>query len=110
MTRVWRALPEFRVLAVLALVAAAIWGFAELADDVLEGDTHAFDRALLLALRNPADPSDPLGPLWFEELCRDFTSLGGYGVLVFLTLAAAGFLALQRQGTAAPPPLLANGG
>jgi undecaprenyl-diphosphatase len=106
----WSALPEFRVLAVLSLVAAAIWGFAELAEEVLEGETHAFDQALLLGLRNPADPSDPLGPLWLEELLRDFTSLGGYGVLVFLVLAAAGFLVLQRQINAALFLVLAIGG
>jgi undecaprenyl-diphosphatase len=98
------------VLAVLALVAATIWGFAELADEVLEGETHAFDEALLLALRNPADPSDPLGPLWLEELIRDFTALGGYGVLVFLVLAAVGFLVLQRQLNAALFLVLAIGG
>ena len=106
----WRALPEFRVLAVLALVAAAIWGFAELADEVLEGETHALDQAVLLALRHPADPSDPLGPLWLEELVRDFTALGGYGVLVLLVLAAAVFLVLQRQLNAALFLVLAIGG
>ena len=60
-----------------------------------EGETHDFDTRLLLALRNPADPSDPLGPGWVEELMRDVTALGGLGILAGLTLAVAGFLWLQ---------------
>jgi hypothetical protein len=32
---------------------------------------------ILLALRNPADLSDPIGPKWVEEIGRDFTALGG---------------------------------
>lgn len=81
----------------LVLILGAIWGFAELADEVLEGDTHALDEALLLALRDGADLSDPIGPGWMEEMGRDFTALGGVGVLTTLTLAIAGFLWLQGK-------------
>lgn len=86
---------EPRMLIVLLLVALCIWAFLGLADEVAEGETHAFDTRLLLALRSPADPSDPLGPGWIEELGRDITALGGIGVLTGLTLAVAGFLWLQ---------------
>jgi undecaprenyl-diphosphatase len=92
---------EFAVLAALALAAAALWGFVELAGEVLEGETHAFDERILLALRSAADRSDPLGPGWLEELMRDVTGLGSTGVLTFITLAAAGFLALNRKTHAA---------
>jgi undecaprenyl-diphosphatase len=88
---------ELALLAALVFISAGLWGFVELADDVGEGDTAAFDRALLLALRHPTDRSDPLGPLWFEELMRDFTALGGIGVLTFLTLAVGGYLLLIRR-------------
>jgi undecaprenyl-diphosphatase len=104
---VWRASVgrwaqrEFAVLAALALAAAALWGFMELADEVLEGETHAFDERILLALRSAGDRSDPLGPGWLEELMRDVTGLGGTGVLTFITLAVAGFLALDRKSHAA---------
>ena len=101
---------EFAVLAALALAAAAIWAFAELADDVLEGETHAFDEWVLLALRTAADPSDPLGPGWLEELMRDITALGSTGVLTFITLAVAGFLALDRKTLAALFVVVAVGG
>jgi undecaprenyl-diphosphatase len=101
---------EFAVLATLALAAAAIWAFAELADDVLEGETHVFDEWVLLALRSATDASDPLGPRWLEELMRDITALGSTGVLTFITLAVAGFLALDRKSHAALFVLVAVGG
>jgi undecaprenyl-diphosphatase len=101
---------EFALLASLALAAAALWGFVELADEVLEGETHAFDERILLALRSATDPSDPLGPGWLEELMRDVTGLGSTGVLTFVTLAVAGFLALNRKTHAALFVVAAVGG
>ena len=101
---------EFAVLAALALAAAAIWAFAELADDVFEGETHAFDEWILLALRSATDRADPLGPGWLEELMRDVTALGSTGLLTFITLAVAGFLALERKTHAALFVLVAVGG
>ena len=101
---------EFALLLALALAASAIWGFAELADEVLEGETHAFDETVLLALRSATDHGDPLGPGWLEEMMRDVTALGSTGVLTFITLAVAGFLALQGKTHAALFVLLAVGG
>ena len=86
---------EPQVLVVVQLVAGCVWAFVGLADEVAEGETHGFDTAVLMALRNPADPADPLGPGWLEELGRDVTAFGGVGILGFLTLAVAGFLWLQ---------------
>jgi undecaprenyl-diphosphatase len=103
----WIGAHEPQVLVTLLLVAGAIWGFAELADDVLEGETATFDERLLLALRTADDPTDPLGPGWFEEMARDITGLGGFGVLALLTLATTGFLLLQRKGHTALYLLLA---
>ena len=92
---------ELGLAVALSLAAAAAWAFVALAEEVVEGGTHAFDTAVLLALRAPGDPADPLGPPWVEELARDLTALGGTGVLTFVTLAAAGFLWLRsRRATA----------
>ena len=66
-----------------------------IADEMLEGDTPRLDRWLLLATRVPGDPGDPLGPAWVEEMFRDFTALGGIGVLGLLTLVSIGYLWLQ---------------
>jgi len=99
------------LLPVLLLVTAGtLLAFGKLAVEVLEGETRSFDRALLLAFRNPADPSDPLGPRWLEEAARDITSLGSTVVLTFVTLAVAGFLALARKRGAALLVLVSVGG
>ncbi len=76
----------------MAGFALAIWAFIEVADEVVEGESRATDSRVLLALRNSNDLSDPIGPLWVEELGRDFTALGGVGVLTLLTLSVAGYL------------------
>ncbi len=81
----------------LAAVAGGVWLFLALASDVREGETRALDERLLLVLRNPADPSDPLGPPWFEEIMRDFTALGGTGVQVVFVAVTTGFLLLNGK-------------
>ncbi len=92
---------ELRIVLLVLLPAGAAWGFAELADAVLEGETAAIDRALLLALRSPGNPADPLGPRWLAEMGRDVTALGGVAVLTLLTLLVATFMALRRLWHAA---------
>jgi undecaprenyl-diphosphatase len=75
----------------------SLCAFVGIADEVLEGDTLRFDRWLLLALRASGDPGDPLGPACVEEMFRDFTALGGIGVLGLLTVASVGYLWLTGQ-------------
>src|SRR5690606_6367912 len=77
------------------------WAFVELADEVVEGDTREIDTRLLLALRTPGNPSDPLGPAWVEETARDLTALGGFTVLTLLTLAAVAYLLFKAKRHAA---------
>ena len=88
---------EPRMLAVILALAACCWLFVSLADEVGEGETHALDSRILLALRAPGDPSDPIGPGWVEELGRDITAFGGIGILAFVTLAVAGYLWLSGR-------------
>ncbi len=91
---------ELAVLLAIIVVAGGAFVFLELAGEVTEGDTAALDRRLLLALRNPSDMTSPLGPLWLQEVMRDFTALGGFAILTLLTIAVVVFLLLQgkRQG------------
>lgn len=91
----WR--PELLSLVVITLIMSGLWAFVELADEVLEGGAHTFDRTILLALRSPGDHNDPLGPRWLEEMVRDFTAFGGVGVLTFLLLIVIGFMLLQGK-------------
>jgi undecaprenyl-diphosphatase len=83
---------ELVTLALVGVVAAGLWTFFAVADEVMEGDSRALDRAVLLALREPSDPADPLGPRWVEEVGRDMTALGGVAVLTLVSAASALFL------------------
>lgn len=110
--RLWRRLGggEPAVLLGVLALAAVLWVFFWLAGEVMEGDTHAFDQMLLLALRVPGDPAEPIGPLWLGITARDITSLGGYPVLTLVTLCAVGFLLIARKPGAALLVLVAVGG
>lgn len=79
------------------IIASLAYAFLSLADDAIEGDSEAFDRAVLQALREPGDLADPIGPAWFEEGVRDVTALGGTAVLTLISLAAVGYLLLVRK-------------
>ena len=92
---------EIAPLVMLFLAAGLIVVFAKITGELLEGDLHGFDRAILLALRHPDDPAKPLGPLWLQVAARDVTSLGSPAVLTLITVAALGFLALKRHWRAA---------
>jgi undecaprenyl-diphosphatase len=85
------------LLASLAIVVALIWGFIELADEVLEGDTQALDARVVRSMRRADDPNIPIGPYWVQEIGRDATALGGAGWLTFFTGVVAGYLWLDRK-------------
>lgn len=56
----------------------------------------------MLALREPADLSDPVGPEWLEKFAIDLTSLGGHTVLTLLVIIVGAYLLLAgRRATAA---------
>lgn len=99
---------ELTVLAVVFAVLACIWGFVELADEVLEGSTADFDQRILLSMRVAGDVTDPIGPGWFEEMMRDLTALGGNVVLSLVTLAVVGYLLLANYRRLAVVVLVAS--
>ena len=92
---------EFTTLAAVLLLALALLVFARLTDKVTAGDTRAFDSAVLMAMRTPDRPNDPVGPPWFEEAVRDVTSLGGSVLIIVITGTVAGFLAMSGTRHAA---------
>src|SRR5690606_33737084 len=91
----WLRAQEIGLVILLLLVGSIGWGVIELTDNVLEGDTRAVDEQLLLAMRETSDPSEPIGPEWVDEMGRDFTALGGIGVLTLITLLVAGYLLIR---------------
>ena len=57
----------------------------------------AFDRRVILALRNPVHPDEPWGPPWLQEAARDVTSLGSVVVVTIMTVAIVFYLLLARE-------------
>lgn len=95
----WRILNRdgLQYLIVFLVIAVSLWGFTELASEVIEGESLAYDRRILEAFRVPGDLSDPLGPVWLEQAVRDVTALGGSTILTLILVAVVGFLLLERK-------------
>jgi undecaprenyl-diphosphatase len=105
-----RVRKEAGLLTVGLLVTAGLWGFVSLADEVADGDTGDFDSAVLLALRSPGDPADPLGPVWLEQMAKDLTALGGFPITGLITILAIVFLLLTNKKGAAGLVVASIGG
>lgn len=82
-------------LMLVLLAGLGLWAFVEVADEVTEGESQAFDRAVLMTLRDAEGQA--LGPTWVGEFMRDITALGSTGVLAGLVLMVAGYLWLDRR-------------
>lgn len=89
-----------------AVLLVTVLGFAFAGDRV-----YAFDRAILLNMRDPAPggvgPMVPEGPAWLVQAMIDITALGGGTVLTLVVLGALGLLLIQRHVLTAA--LLAGG-
>lgn len=88
---------ETLVLLAIAMLGGALWGVLHLGSEIQEGETRAFDRTLLLALRTPGDAHNPIGPRWVQESARDITALGGFTVLTLVTVAGIIALLIYRR-------------
>ena len=86
---------EFAALSALLIIGLGISVFADLAEDMREGDGQAFDQWVLNWMQ-PA-PGEPRGPWWLHEAAGDITSLGGVAVLTLLALVAIGFLLILKK-------------
>jgi len=91
----WRRQPLIPVLVLVLL--GALGGFLEVASEVREKETRPFDESLLLAVREPGDLADPIGPPWVEEMARDLTALGGFTLLTLVTLTSFGVALLAGR-------------
>ena len=92
----WLGGHERAVLFALAGIAAGVWLFAELADQVVDGGTQMLDHKILLSMRRPSDHA-PLGPPWLQVAARDITALGGMTVLGIVTVFVTACLALDGR-------------
>ena len=90
-----------RVVIALALFGLALFLFIHLASEVLEGDTMSYDRAILLALRVPGKPWEPIGPHWLLTAVTSFTALGSRTNLTLITALVAAYLFAAKRPAAA---------
>lgn len=94
----WSKIDRFGLQPIIAFFSVSMaLLFIWIANGVGDGDFVAFDRAILLAFRDPADSAKPLGPAWVTQSVIDISALGGMTLTTLLTLAAAGFLILRRR-------------
>jgi undecaprenyl-diphosphatase len=102
---------ELAAVAALAVLAGGAWAFLDLSDEVAEGDTTAFDLAVLKALRLPGDPNSLIGPKWLHVAAADVTALGSVTVLTLIVaMAFALMLCLKRWSEALVVLVGAGGG
>ena len=88
---------ESRALLLVIAATGALWAFFAIADEMSEGDTRKIDRQILLALRNPHDPTHPIGSMNVQEAMRDVTALGGETVMTLVTLVGAAAFAMHGR-------------
>lgn len=88
--------PPFVFIAMAAL-AGAVAVLALLGRTVAGGQAFAFDRAIMLALRQPGDLATPLGPVWLRQAMIDLTALGSETLLTLAAALTIGFLLANRH-------------
>lgn len=88
---------ESRALLALLAGAGAVWAFLAVGGEVREGEPLALDERILLALRTPDNPDEPLGSHSIQEAMRDITALGGFTVLTLVTVVATIAFLLHRK-------------
>ena len=72
----------------LAVSAFVVWAFAEITEEVIEGESRAFDRAVLLWIEANV-------PAWLDGPMRAVTALGYYKVVLPLLAVSAGAFLLR---------------
>ena len=89
----WRKTEVFGLLMMVTGLAV----FVILVSQLGQPSLQKFDEAIVRNLRYAEDLATPIGPGWFKELARDFTALGGYGILSTITILVTTFLHLERS-------------
>ena len=93
----WLRSQDLIVLLLVLISVLGLWAFAELADEVMEGDTRALDEWVIRAMRHADNQNDALGPVWFEDSVRDVTALGSATVITIVVIVVLGFVAIRRK-------------
>jgi len=88
---------EARLLASIAIVSGLILAFLQIADEMIEGEMEAFDQAILMLFRDPANLETTIGPVWLHEMVRDITALGSFSLLGLIVVGVCIYLLLARM-------------
>lgn len=89
---------ELLLLVMPVLLVFGVFGFVSVTDEVVEGEAIHFDEWAILALRDFEQRVSALGAGHFlRDSARDVTSLGSGVVLVIVTCAVAGWLAIRKS-------------
>lgn len=94
----WLISREGRPFSAFASFAIVLFLAMRFASELAEGEQLAFDKILLLALRRPNDPAQPIGPAWLHHVMIDITTLGSTSVLTLIVILAVSYLfAIRRR-------------
>jgi undecaprenyl-diphosphatase len=86
-----------RRLFILSAMLLALIVFASMAALATGAGPHALDREILLALREPRDLSNPIGPEWLTVFATEVTTLAGTPVLTLFAIILCGWLIAIRD-------------
>lgn len=81
----------------IVLLSGLILLFLRLVDEVVDGETVAFDQSILLLFRDPENVNQLIGPSWVHEAVRDVTSIGSFSILGLLVVGIVIYLLLTRR-------------
>ncbi|MEG4348156.1 phosphatase PAP2 family protein [Microcoleus sp. LAD1_D3] len=98
-----RSLISIIRLAGLAVAALAMWGFATIAEEVLEKESYAFDTSILLALRKLHTPLR-------DQIMLGFTFLGEPKLLLVICLSLGIVLLGRNHRSESATIAIAGGG
>lgn len=81
----------------LGVIAAGVWLFAALTDQVIGGEAYSFDVRLMGLLHQSRAVAAIREHGWLGEMLRDVTALGSVFSLTLVTLAVIGFFFVARR-------------
>lgn len=106
----WLRQRDLELIGSLFLLALFVLVFLQIGD-LVGGDPHGWDEAVLRGLRDPRDPSVGIGPAAMEGMMRDVTALGSGTLSGAICVALVGWLLLTgRPGAALVVALAVLGG
>jgi undecaprenyl-diphosphatase len=91
----WFRAADLRLQAELFGVGLLVMFFVWLGDEMIEGDTHAIDNAILMAFRNT--PDDPIGSYKVEAAVMHISALGSGVIAALIVTIVAAYLILARR-------------